>query len=72
MTPEAATLIAIVAPLMTIAAAAYRIGGKLSVMQQCLETMRKELDSVRGENHKLSAEVKALRNLLTALVTKDR
>lgn len=72
MTPEAATLIAIVAPLMTIAAAGYRLGGKLSNVQASLESMRNELDSVRGENTKLSAELRALRDLLTALVTKER
>lgn len=72
VTPELAVAIAIITPTMTVAAAAYRLGGKLNGLQSCLETMRKELDGVTGENLKLSAELRALRDLLTALVAKER
>ena len=72
MTPELAVAIAIIAPVMTVAATAYRLGGKLNGLQSCLENMRKELDILRGENFQLSAEIKALRDLLTVIVTKER
>jgi len=72
MTPELTIAIAIVAPLMTVAGSPYRLGGKLNGLQNCLENMRRELDQVRGENTKLAAEVMALRDLLKALVSKER
>lgn len=72
MTTEAALMIAIIAPAMTVAGAAFRLGSKLNSLQSCLETMRKELDNVNSENVKLSAELRALRDLLTAIVAKDR
>lgn len=72
MTPELTIAIAIIAPIMTVAGSAYRLGGKLNGLQNCLENMRRELDQVRGENTKLAAEVMALRDLLKALVSKDR
>jgi len=72
MTPELTIAIAIVAPIMTVAGSAYRLGGKLNGLQNCLENMRRELDQVRGENTKLAAEVMALRDLLKALVSKER
>lgn len=71
MTTEAALMIAIIAPAMTVAGAAFRLGTKLNGLQSCLETMRKELDNVSGENIKLSAELRALRDLLTAIVSKN-
>jgi uncharacterized protein YoxC len=72
VTPELAVAIAIIAPVMTVAATAYRLGGKLNGLQSCLENMRKELDILRVENFQLSAEIKALRDLLTVIVTKER
>jgi uncharacterized protein YoxC len=72
VTPELAVAIAIIAPVMTVAATAYRLGSKLNGLQSCLENMRKELDILRGENFQLSAEIKALRDLLTVIVTKER
>lgn len=72
MTPELAVTIAVIAPVMTVAGTAYRLGGKLNGLQNCLEKMRQELDTVRGENFQLSAEIKALRDLLTVIVTKER
>ena len=72
MTTDVALMIAIIAPAMTVAGAAFRLGSKLNSLQLCLETMRKELDNVNAENNKLAAEVRALRDLLTAIVAKDR
>ena len=72
MNIEAAVIIAIIAPAMTVATAAYGLGGKLNGLKQSLESMRKEVDQVRGENTKLSAELRALRDLLSALVSKER
>jgi hypothetical protein len=72
MTPELAVAIAIMAPVMTVASAAYRLGGKLNNLQTCLENMRREVDNVRAENVKQAAELRALRDLLSALVNKNR
>ena len=72
MTTEAALMIAIIAPAMTVAGAAFRLGSKLNGLQSCLETMRRELDNVNAENNKLAAELRALRDLLTAIVAKER
>jgi len=72
MTTEAALMIAIIAPAMTVAGAAFRLGSKLNGLQSSLETMRRELDNVNAENNKLAAELRALRDLLTAIVAKER
>lgn len=72
MSPDVAIAFAIIAPVMAIAGSAYRLGHKLQSVEMSLEKMRKELDQVREENTQLSAQLKALRDLLTVIVTKDR
>jgi len=70
VTLEATILLAIFAPLATVAGVGYKIGGKLNSVANCLDSMRKELAEVSKDNMRLSAEVKALQSLINALLKK--
>jgi regulator of replication initiation timing len=70
MTLEATLLLAVAGPLMTVAAVGYRLGVKLNSLTTSLTQMKRELENVSKDNLRLAAEVKALRELIGALLNK--
>ena len=70
MTLEATLLIAVAGPLMTVAGVGYRLGMKLNSLSSSLQQMKNELENVSKDNLRLAAEVKALRELISALLKK--
>jgi regulator of replication initiation timing len=70
MTLEATLLLAVAAPLMTVAGVGYRLGVKLNSLTSALQNMKKEVENVSKDNVRLAAEVKALRELIGALLRK--
>ena len=62
---EAQMLLAYVAPMATIAAAAWRLSARLTAMD-------KKLEQLEQENQQLRAEVSALRTLMSVIVDSNR
>ena len=58
-------LFAYVAPMATIAAAAWRLSARLTAMD-------KKLEQLEQENQQLRAEVSALRTLMSVIVDSNR
>lgn len=62
---ELQMLAAYVAPMATIAAAAWRLSARLTAMD-------KKLEQLEHENQQLRAEVSALRTLMSVIVDSNR
>lgn len=62
---ELQMVVAYVAPMATIAAAAWRLSARLTAMD-------KKLEQLEQENQQLRAEVSALRTLMSVIVDSNR